>query len=311
MNKFAIIADSTCDLDESIQKQYDIRVLPGHLVMPDKSEILSMPCWSWCTGEEFYRNLKRNPSGYTTSPANVSEFAAAMSEYAAQGRDVLVMTISSGISGAYNFARQARTMVLEQYPDVNIACVDSMRFGPGFGLMVVHAAMRRDEGMTLAETADYLEKNKNRYHQAGWHDDLAFVAKKGRLTHAKAFFGTLAGVKPIGEFDYNGLTTVIGKVKGAKAAYEVLLSYIEQTVEEPEKQTFFIAHSNRLQQALEYKAMLEERFHPKAVYVSDLYPSCGVNVGPGLMAAYYVGKPISADLSEERGIIEACINAGE
>ena len=305
MSSFAIVADATCDLPESLQKQYNIRVIPGHVVLPDKREIMAVPSWDWCSCEEFYRSLKRNPTEYTTSPANVIEFTAVMEEYASRGEAVLIMTISGGISSAYRFALQAKTAVLEKYPQAQIECVDSRRFGPGFGLMTVHAALCREQGMDLAQTCAYLEENKNKFRQAGWHEDLAFVAKKGRITHAKAFLGTLAGVKPIGEFDSNGLTSVIGKVKGTRAALEVLLSYVAATAEEPQEQIFFIAHSNRLKMANEYKALLEERFHPKAIYVGDIYACCGINVGPGLVAAYYVGKPISQDLSEERNLIES------
>ena len=59
--------------------------------------------------------------------------------------------------------------------------------------------------------------------------------------------------------------------------------------------------------AQQYKQMIEERFHPKGVFINDVYPFCGINVGPGLMAAYYMGKPISADLSVERALIEKFI----
>ena len=219
------------------------------------------------------------------------------------------MTISSGISGAFGFASVAAQNVGKKYPGVKIRCIDSLRFGPGFGLMVVHAAMLRDEGKTLDEVAEWLENNKNRFRQAGWLDDLSFVAKKGRITHPKAFFGTLAGIKPIGEFDYNGLTTVLGKVKGAKAAYSLLIHYIEQTIEDPSEQIIFIAQTNRLPQAEEYKKLIEERFHPKEIYINDVFPACGVNIGPGLMAAYYIGKPISEDLSVEKGIVDTYLNA--
>ena len=154
-----------------------------------------------------------------------------------------------------------------------------------------------------------IDENKNKIHQCGWLDDLSFVAKKGRLTHSKAFFGKLAGVKPIGEFDYNGLTTVIGKVKGAKKAYSVLLNYLENTIENPSEQTIFIAQTNRYTQAVKYKEMIEERFKPKEVVIVDVFPFCGVNVGPGLMAAYYVGKPISKGLDQEKELIQKLIEA--
>lgn len=304
MSKFVIIADTNCDLKEEFQKEYDVRVVPGHVVYPGKRDVLSLPGWTEMTREEFYADLKKRPNEYATAPANVSEFAAAFEEALKEGEDVLAMTISGGISGAFGFATQAQKQMQEKYPDRKIFVIDSRRFGPGFGLMTTYASRLRAEGKSIEEVAAYLEENKNRFHQAGWLDDLTFVAKKGRITHPKAFFGTLAGVKPIGEFDKNGLTTVLGKVKGAKAAYEVLLNYIAETIEKPEEQIIFIAQTNRLPQAEQYKTMIEERFHPKAVYINDVFPSCGVNVGPGLMAAYYFGKPISDDLSFERALIE-------
>lgn len=310
MKKFAILADATCDLNESFQKKYDIRIIPGHLILPDKSDIPSFLKWETISREEFYSNLKKDPNGYSTAPANSQEFANTMEQIVSDGTELLVMTISSGISGAFSFANIAKKLVLERHPEAKITCIDSMRFGPGFGLMVVYAARLRDQGKTLDEVAKYLEENKNRFHQAGWLDDLSFVAKKGRLTNAKAFFGKLAGIKPIGEFDYNGLTTVIGKAKGAKAAYAALMTYIEKTIENPEEQTIFIAQTNRLPQAEQYREMLMERFHPKEIFINDVFPACGINVGPGLMAAYYLGKPISSDLSEERKIIEEALEKG-
>lgn len=308
MSKFVIIADSTCDLTKELAERYDVKIVYGHLAFPGNKEVKAFLDWETVSRDEFYNDLKKRPDEYSTSPANVEEFAEAMDKPASEGLDVLVMTISSGISGAYNFALQAKEVICKKY-GVRVSIIDSLRFGPGFGLMVIYASLMRDEGKSMEETAAWLEDNKNRFHQAGWLDDLSFVAKKGRLTHAKAFFGTLAGVKPIGEFDYNGLTTVIGKAKGAKNAYAALLSYIEGTIEDPEDQIIFIAQTNRLPQAEEYKKMIEEKFRPKAVYIKDVYPNCGINIGPGLMAAYYVGKPISKDLSFEKELLNKYLGA--
>ena len=308
MSKFAIIADGTCDLTEELAEKHDIITVPGHLVFPENTEIRAFLSWDTVSRDEFYTDLKKRPDDYSTSPPNVEEFAEAMEEPAKEGLDIIVMTISSGISGAYNFALQAKDIICAKY-DIKVSVIDTLRFGPGFGLMAIYASQLREQGKSIDEVAAWLEENKNRFHQAGWLDDLSFVAKKGRLTHAKAFFGTLAGVKPIGEFDYNGLTTVIGKAKGAKKAYAALLSYIEGTIEDPQDQIIFIAQTNRMAQAEEYKKLIEEKFHPKAVYIKDVFPSCGINIGPGLMAAYYVGKPISEDLAFERELINKYLEA--
>lgn len=308
MGNFVIVADSTCDLSKEYCEKYDINIVYGHVVFPDKGELRAFLDWEMIGRDEFYNALKANPDGYKTSPPNMQEFYEVFEKYAQDGKDVLCMTISGGISGAPGFAMAAAKMIEEEYPNVSVKVLDTMRFGPGFGLMAVHASMLREEGKSITEVYDYFMTNRNRYHQAGWLDDLSFVAKKGRITHAKAFMGTLVGMKPIGEFDGNGLTTVIGKVKGTKTAYKVLLEYIEKTIENPQEQYIFIAHTCRYQFAEEYKALIEEKFKPKGVFINDVFPVNGINIGPGLMAAYYVGTPISDDLSKEREIIEKAQN---
>ena len=307
MKDFILLADAGCDLSAEYQEKYDIKVIDGHLVLPGKGDVPTFMKWEEISREQFYTELKKNPNAYATAPANLTEFENTFESYIKEGKDIICVTISSAISGTIDFATSARKNILAKYPDAKIAIIDSKRFGPGFGLMLVHASLLRSEGKSFEEVADYLENNRNRFHQAGWLDDLSFVAKKGRITHPKAFFGTLAGIKPIGEFDAGGLTTVLGKAKGAKAAYSVLMKYIEATIEKPEDQIIFIAQTSRYPQAEAYKKMIEEKFRPKAVYITDVYPFCGINVGPGLMAAYYVGKPISDDLSEARALIEKFI----
>lgn len=308
MGKYVIMADTTCDLPEEFQRQYDIKILPGHLVFPGKQDIPAFLKWDTISREEFYSKLKSEPASFSTAPPNIAEYAAAFEGYIKEGYDVLCLTISSAISGSYNFALAAKREVEEKHPDSVIELVDTLRFGPAIGLMAVHASVLRESGKSVKEVAEFLNGKKNCYHQAGWLDDLSFVAKKGRITHAKAFLGTLAGVKPIGEFDQSGLTTVLAKAKGAKAAYPVLLKYIRETIVDPENQIIFIAQSNRLEQAKKYKQMIEENIRPKAVFIHDVFPSCGINVGPGLMAAYYIGTPISQDLAWEKKLLNDALN---
>ncbi len=311
MKRFAIMSDTACDLPVALQKKYDIEVISAHLTLPDKSEIDVHIDWNEMnmTREDFYKDLKKQPSAYATAPASPGEFRDALLKHVEKGEGVLFISISAAISGCLGFAEQGKALVLEQHPDAEIRMIDSLRFGPALGLMLLHASLRREEGMDLNETAAWLLENRNRFHQAGWLDDLSFVAKKGRVNHAAAFFGSLAGVKPIGEFDSNGMTTVLGKAVGAKAAFKTLIDYMAATEENIEDQIIFIAETNRLPQAEAFKKLIEERFKPKEILITDVCPTCGVNVGPGLMAAYYMGKPISADLSEERAIIEKSLAA--
>ena len=118
MSKFAIIADGSCDLGEQFQKDYDIRIIFGHLTCPESVEVPSRLSWTKTERDQFYKNLSKNPDGYATAPPNVEEFKAVFEEYAAKGEDVLCVTISGGISGAFNFATQAKNEVHKKYPNV-------------------------------------------------------------------------------------------------------------------------------------------------------------------------------------------------
>lgn len=297
--KFVILADVTCDISKHFRKEYEIELIPGHFTTPDGKEHVGDCSWDEFDCETFYKELKKNPNGFQTSPASVEEFRLVFKKHAEAGEAMIGLCISGALSGTYSFMNSAKEEVLKEIPDAEIYICDTRRFGPVSGLMCIYLSEMRKEGKSAKEAFEWLEENKNHFHQAGWMDDLSFVAKKGRITHAKAFFGSLIGIKPIGEFDYNGMTTVIGKGKGEDKTMSALLEYIASNIIDPEKQIIFVATSNEHKQAEKFKEMIINRFHPKAAYVCDVYSNCGINVGPGLMAAYYYGKPISEGLKEE------------
>lgn len=300
---FVILTDSSCDLKKEVRDEYGIEFIPGHYTAPDGNDTVSDLEWHNITAEEFYQDLKAHPDGYTSAPPNVQEWYKKFSEYAKEGKAVLAITISSGISGSFSFMSLGRDKALEEYPQAKIVLIDSMRYSASIGLMAIYASKMRADGKSIDEAGQWLNENKNCFRECGWLDDLSFVAKKGRISHATAFFGTLIGVKPIGEFDESGLTTVLGKTKGEKQAYKVFLRYMEETGGDFSDKTVFIAHSNRKKQALAYMEMIKEKFNPAKIYFTEVYPSCGINIGPGLMTAFYFGTPISKGLEYEKELV--------
>ncbi|MBR4056780.1 MAG: DegV family protein [Oscillospiraceae bacterium] len=311
--KFIILCDGSCDLTRELREKYDIEYMAGVFSYPDGTEEVGFLDWADCqhipncTSEIFYDLLKKNPTGFKTAPVSPQACYREIEKYVKQGYGVMTLSLSQALSGAYSFVLMAKQDIEKNYPDAEVYCIDSRRYACAIGLLAIHASMLRSEGKSLKETVDYIEANKIRFHQAGWVDDLSYLAKQGRLTNSKAFFGSLIGLKPIGELDSNGLTTVIAKVKGEKLAFKVLLSYMELVGEDLGNQVIVISQSSRRKQAETYKRMIEERFHPKAVYISDVFPLTGVNIGPGLMAAYFVGKPISEGLVAETEAINKAI----
>ncbi len=307
--RFAILVDGACDLTPEQCRARDILVAPSHVTPAGGEDMIFRNSWDEIGRDAFYAAIKKDPDAYTTSPPNAEEFKAILEPLLKEGRGVLAITISTGISGTMDFLTQAVRELKETYPEADVRTVDSLRFSVAFGMLALRAADLRDEGKSLDEASGEIERVKNTLHQAGWLDDLSFVAKKGRLTHAKAFFGSMAGIKPIGEFDYNGLTTIIGKARGQKQAFAALLDYIEKTGVDLADQDMVIAQTCRMPQAEAFRDMIQARFHPKSIRICDVFVACGINIGPGLMAAYYFGTPISQGLKDERAILAAALEA--
>lgn len=301
---FTILADVTCDLSPELQKRFGIEVIPGHITLPDKTERASRCEWDFLPQKDFYASLRRKDAVYTTAPPNITEFSLAFQEHLKKGEDVLCLTISSGLSGTYDFACRGAEEAMAACPGRRVICVDTKRYTSLFGLMAIHASLHRAAGESLDETAAWLLANRDRFHQMGWLDDLTFVARKGRISGSAAFFGTLVGIKPLGEIDQSGKTTVLGKAKGERAALDSILRYMEKTIENPSEQIVVIAYSDRKRQAELLVELVRETFAPKEILLTEVYPANGINVGPGLMSAYYFGKPISEDLAEEKALID-------
>jgi fatty acid-binding protein DegV len=109
MKKYVIVADVTCDLNENIRKRFDIEYIKGHMTLPNGEERQTTLDWSLMKKEDFYNSLKDKKNVYTTAPANIDECKEAFINYIKQGYDILSISISSGLSGTYNFACKRRS----------------------------------------------------------------------------------------------------------------------------------------------------------------------------------------------------------
>ncbi len=300
MKKFVILADLTCDLSEELRRHFNVEdYLPGYVNI-DGQEVKTFLDWSQISREEFYRKLGDKKIKVTSAPPNLEEYCEIFTKYVRDGYSVLSMSISSRISGTYDHACVAAERVKEEIPGAEIYCFDSFRMSGAFGLLVCHAHRLKNEGKSFEEVIAWLEENKFRVHQMGPIDDLIFVARRGRITMGKAIMGSFAGVKPMGDCNADGYTTVLTKAKGIKKALDITVKYVGETADDIENQFVIISHSDRELYANTLKEMVEKQLKPKKVFVSDVFSGCGTNIGPGMIGIYYLGAPISEDLSVEK-----------
>lgn len=308
MSNFVIIPDTACDLVKPLRERFGIDdYISGLVYFPDGRCEKSDIDWERYDPKEFFESMRDKKNTYSTSCAPVGDILEVFERHLKAGKDVLSITLSSGLSGTYQTCEMAAGQLREKYPERKIICVDSLRYSTAMAMLAIEAAKKREEGCSIEETAAYLEEHKHRLHQIGPMDDLFFLCKTGRITNFKAFFGTLVGINPMADFSHTGLAQVLGKFKGKKAAFDALIEYMRRTVQNPEEQIMFITHSNREAAAERLREMIINEFHPKEVIISHVGMSCGVSVGPGLCAAFYWGDPISEDMSRETAIMDEIV----
>lgn len=303
-DRYVILADVTCDLSQEIRDRIGMKdYIPGHVHFDDGRDFPTTLDWSRISREDFYKQLSNKKKKITTAPANAEECYEFFENYIKQGYAIISMSLSSAISTTYNLVKIAAERLYKAYPDCKIYCFDSAKMSGAFGLLTIYAHLLQREGKSFEEVVSWLEDHKFMVHQMGPIDDLIFVARRGRLTMGKAIMGSFAGVKPMGDCNAEGYTTVLTKVKGIGKALDLTVQYAKETAVDMQNQIVLIAHSDRELYANDLKQKIQEELSPKEVWVTDVYSACGANIGPGMVGIYYLGQKVSDDLSAEKEII--------
>lgn len=308
MADFVIIPDASSDLTRELRERFDIPdYIPGTIYFPDGHAELADLDWKKYDPKTFYESMSDKKTLYKTAGAPIGETHQVLEKQLKQGNDILVITLSSGLSGTYSMCEMVKKELQGKYPERKIICVDSLRYSTALSLLVILAAEKKRSGATLEETAEFIEQNKHRIHQMGPMDDLFFLVKTGRISNFKAFFGTLVGINPMADFNRQGLAEVLGKFKGKKAAFNGVIRYMEKTIENPSEQIIFVAHSDRPEAAECLAEMIREKFAPKEIIINHVGMACGASIGPGLCAAFYKGTEISEGMVKEKEIMNAIL----
>ena len=309
MNKYVILTDNCVDMTPAQRKEYGIEYpIPGFVTFPNGESKLADIDWEQMTFEEFFHSMEKKAI-YKSAMPNPFQVAERVEEYFKQGKDVLVVTLSGGMSGTYNSFLSVKQELAETYPSRSLYIVDSRRYSGGISLLCIYASINRANGMSIEENFKWLEEKKLCLHQVGILDNLFFLHRSGRISKTKAFFGTMAGVKPMADFsNETGMPCVLGNARGYKASYKISEEFMSALIGKQEPQYIIVVNSIREEQAKEFVA-LSQRVAPNAKVLScHMGQSNGVNVGPGLVVAFFLGeKPVSKDCEEERKLLTSIL----
>ena len=193
---YAIVTDTSANLDSALLERRGICAIPfSFFDAKDEKEQTCLDTHGF-DGEAYYEDMRRG-TRYVTSQITPQRYIDFMTPILREGRDILFVGMSSGISGAYHSAESAARTLLETFPERKIRLVDTLSASLGEGLIVLHAAERRDAGAALDDLADELTALRRRMCQVFSVDDLKYLHRSGRISGVAALAGNILSIKPL------------------------------------------------------------------------------------------------------------------
>lgn len=290
MSDFILSCCSTADLAKEHFESRNIKYVCFHYTMDgvDYPDDLgqSIPF------DEFYQKMV-DGAETKTSQVNIAEYLDYFTPFLEQGKDILHLTLSSGISGSYNSAIGAASIAQERFPDRKIYIVDSLAAASGYGLLMDKLADLRDEGMGIDELRDWAEANKLRLHHWFFSTDLTFYVKGGRISKASGWFGGVLNICPLLNMDHEGRLIPRSKLRGKKKVIQEIVKRMEQFADDRNDYTgkCYICHSACYDDARAVADLVEAKF-PKMngkVLINSIGTVIGSHTGPGTVALFFWG----------------------
>ena len=289
---FQIFVDSSSDLSKELRKQYDIDYFRMGIVVKGEPKVADMD-WEEYSPEQLYGWIKDLSNKCKTSLVTYGEYLNRTEEVLKQGKDVLYLACTTALSGSLNTFRLVKEELQDKYPDRKIIGIDSKRANMCLGLMAIHAAELRDAGQSIKEVAEWVEDNREYFHETGSLETLTYLKAAGRVSGAAAFFGNLISLKPIIMFDIHGHNYAWKKVRGSKAALEECFNYIKDNVNERTK-VCYVGQAMAKDAQAYFKKRIEEELHIPVVEFW-IGPIVGISCGPGMYGVFFEGKEVTVD----------------
>lgn len=279
MKKVAIVTDSTAYLPANYVEEFGVTVVPLTLQWDGASyrdgvDILP---------DEFYTRLSDSKTLPTTSQATVNDFTQVYKRLMDEGFDILTLPISSGISGTYDSAIQAKA----QLGEVPIEIIDTRLVSMALSFQVLAAARAAKDGASLEECKQIALKA---YDHIGVYfvvDTLKYLHAGGRIGGGKRFMGTALNIKPILEIR-DGKIEAVKSVISINKALEAMVEMVEKDVDQRKPVRVSVFHALAAEKAQELLKTTAARLHADEAILSYVSPVIGCHVGPGTLSIAYM-----------------------
>lgn len=286
MNEYVITTDNNSDLPDKFFQEHGVGCTYLSYSMDGKNYTHE----NFLPEHEFYEAM-RNGSLPTTAQVNPDSARNLMEPYLKEGKDILHIAFSSGLSGTYNSCRIAAEELAEEYPQRKITVIDSLGASLGQGLLVYLAQQKKEAGEDMESVAKWIEENKLKMIHLFTVDDLNHLYRGGRISKTTAVVGSVLNIKPVLHVDEEGKLTALGKVRGRKKALLELVNLMDKKIGSfhDSCDTIFISHGDCEEEARFVENKIKEKYNIKTVLINYVGATIGAHSGPGTVALFFVG----------------------
>lgn len=290
MSEYVITCCSTADMSREFMEENKIPFAMFHYQMDGEEFVDDL--YTSITPEAFYQKISDGACP-VTSQINAEEYRELFEPILKSGRDVLHMTLSSGISGSINSANVAKQQLEEAYPDRKVIVIDSLGASSGYGLLVTQAVENQKTGLSLMENADWIEQNRLYLHHWFFSTDLTSYIRGGRISRTAGFVGKALNICPLLNMDSEGRLIPRSKCRGKKQVIREIVKRMEEHARDGLAYSgkCYISQSACRADAEEVARLVKERF-PKLdgeVQINDIGTVIGSHTGPGTVALFFWG----------------------
>ena len=290
MSDYILSCCSTVDLSKEHLEKRNLQYICFHYELDGKE--YKDDLGKTMSFADFYKAMQ-NGADTKTSQINAAEYEEYFETFLKEGKDILHVSLSSGISGSFNSANIAKEMLLEKYPERKIYVVDSLTASSGFGLLMDKLADLRDEGKSIDEAYQWAEENKDKCLAWFFTSDLTFFIKGGRVSKTSGFVAGVLNICPMLNVDPNGKLIARQKVRTKRKVIEAIVKKMEEKAQNGLDYSgkCYMSHSACYEDARAVADLVESKFTKLngKVEINDIGTTIGSHTGPGTVALFYWG----------------------
>lgn len=285
MSDYIVTVNSTVDVPKEWLEERHVPYIPLKYTI-DGETYRDM---SGLSDKEFFQKLREGKMS-VTSQINPQEAKEELEPFLKEGKDILHLAFSSGLSGTCNSMKIAAEELREEYPDRKIIVVDTLCACLGEALLLYYVLKRKEEGKSIEEAAQWAEENKLHVCHNVTIDDLNHLQRGGRVSKTAAVLGTMVQIKPMIHMDNEGKLQVIGKERGRKKALHKIVDKAVSQSEGWENDIIMITHGDCVEDAEYVAKLVREKMHIDNILINNIGTVIGSHTGPGVVAVFCMGN---------------------